>query len=113
MKTVTDKMTELVNTHPQTKTMNLSSVTNTNSNTQEEDQTILPPKPLIFKLAELKSINNDTILLDIKPENMLTEICGDWCATNMKTSRLLESSHGLKSPFLRYPSHGSAGIIRR
>ena len=65
----------------------------------------------MFKLAELKSINNDTTLLEVKPENMPTAICGDGCATNMKASRLLET--GLKSPFSRCASHASAGTIRR
>ena len=73
MKTVTDKMADLANTHPHLKTMNLSSATNTNNNTQE-DQTILHPKPLMFKLIEIKSINNDKILLAVKPENMPTAI---------------------------------------
>ena len=80
-----------------------------NNNTQEEDQTNLP----MFKLAELKSINNDTILLEVKPENVPTAICGDACAVNMKTSRLLETGYGLKSPFSRCAFHASAGTIRR
>ena len=108
MKTVTDKMADLANTHPHLQTINLSNATNTNNNTQEEDQTILPQKPPMFKLAELKSIDNDTILLEVKPENVPTAICGDGCATNMKASRLLEAGYGLKSPFSRCASHASA-----
>ena len=113
MKTVTDKMADLVNTYPHLKTMNPSSAANTNNNTQEGDQTILPLKPPMFKLAELKSINNDTILLEVKPENVPTTICGDGCATNMKASTLLETGYGLKSPFSRCTSCASAGAIRR
>ena len=67
----------------------------------------------MFKLAELKSINNDTILLELKPENVPAAIRGDGCATNMKASRLLERGYGLKSPFSRCASHASAGTIRR
>ena len=43
MKTLTDKMSDLVNSHLHLKTMNLSCATKTNNDTQE-DQTILPPK---------------------------------------------------------------------
>ena len=83
MKTVIDKMADLANTHPHLKTMNLSSATNTNINTQDEDQTILPQKLQMFTLAELKSITSDIILLEVKPQNVPTAICGDGCATNM------------------------------
>ena len=99
MKTLTDKMAHLINSHPHFKTMNLSSATKTNNGTQKEDQTILPSKPLMFKLAELKSINNDIILLEIKPKSVPTVISGDGCATNMKASRLLETGYGMKSAF--------------
>ena len=85
MKTLTDKMADLVNTHPHMKTMNLSSATKTNNDTKE-DQKILPSKPPMFKLAEIKSIKNDKILLEVKPKNVPTTICGDRCATNMKAS---------------------------
>ena len=112
MKTVTDKMADLANTHPHLKTMNLSSATNTNNNTQE-DQTILHPKPLMFKLIELKSINNDKILLAVKPENVPTAICGDGCTANMKASRLLKTGYSLKLLFSRCASHASAGTIRQ
>ena len=53
----------------------------------------------MFELEELKSINSDTILLEVKWEDVPTAICGDGCATNMKTSRLLQTSCGFKSPF--------------
>ena len=107
MKTVTDKMADLVNTYPRLKTMNPSSAANTG------DQTIVPLKPPMFKLPELKSINNDTILLEVKPENVPTAIFGDGCATNMKASTLLETGYGLKSLFSRCTSRASAGAIRR
>ena len=41
MKTLTEKMADLVDTGPHLKTMNLSRATNTNNNTQQEDQAIL------------------------------------------------------------------------
>ena len=112
MKTVPDNMADLANTHPHLKTMNLSIALNTNDNTQE-DQSILTPKPLMLKLAELKSINNDTIILEVKPQNVPTAICGDGCAKNMKAYRLLKTGYVLNSPFSRCASHGSAGTIRR
>ena len=112
MKTVTDKMADLANIHLHLKTMNLSSATNMNNNTQE-DQTILHPKPLMFKLIEIKSINNDKILLAVKPENMPTAIWGDGCTTNMKASRLIKTGYSLKSLFSRCASHTSAGTIRQ
>ena len=43
MKTLTDKISDLVNSHPHLKTMSLSCATKSNNDTQE-DQTILPPK---------------------------------------------------------------------
>ena len=66
---------------------------------------LLPPKLPMFKLATLKSINNDTIILKVKLENVPTNICGDGYATNMKASRLLETGYDLKSLFSRCASH--------
>ena len=43
LKTLTGKMSDLVNSHPHLKTMNLSCATNTNNDTKE-DQTILTTK---------------------------------------------------------------------
>ena len=67
----------------------------------------------MFKLAELKSINYDAVLLEVKPENVPTAICGDGCATSRKAYRLLETGFGFKSPFSRCASHALAGAIRR
>ena len=67
----------------------------------------------MFKLIELKSINNDKILLAVKPENVPTAICGDGCTANTKASRLLKTGYSLKLLFSRCASHASAGTIRQ
>ena len=112
MKTVTDKMADLANTHPHLKTMNLSSAANTNNNTRTRSDN---PSPLISDVwtGRIKSINNDTILLKVKPEKVPRAIWGDECTTNMKAYRLLETGYDLKSQFSRCASHALADTTRQ
>ena len=113
MKTLTEKMADLVNTGPHLKQWIYQGLQTQIITHNKKIRQSSPTKALMFKLAELKSINNDAVLFEVTSENMPAAICGEGCATNMKTSRLLETCYGLKSPFSRYACHASVGTIRR
>ena len=69
----------------------------------QADAAILPVYPAMFKIACLRGIENNTILLKIKQINILTVTCGDRCAVNVKGACLLTltvSNHKYQSILL-------------
>ena len=116
----------LLEKHPHLKDLDLDSI-----NLDDEEETDLPadppedalskdiadiaePIPPYFNIAKLQGITEDnTILLDIAPENVPTAVGGDGCSVNLKGSRLLESEIGFKCPFMRCSSHIASGTLRR
>ena len=111
------EMDSLVQKYPILKSLDLDESTSTNNETTATSQLFLPPilpvPPPIFKIATLRGINNNKIFLEIDPSKIPTTICGDGCSVNLKGSRLLEKSYGIKLPFSRCSSHTSSGTIRR
>ena len=97
---------------PQLKEINLRNVVQEHNENSAGDP-ILPAIPSFFKIARFKGIKDDKIHLETDSTEVLTAVCGDDCSVNLKRSRSLESTYGIKSPFSRCASHTSYGTIRR
>ena len=80
---------------------------------QEGESLILPEYPSIFKIASLKGIKQGTVHLEVNPRNIPTTTCGDGCAVNLKSLRLLTEIYGMNSPSSKCSSHLASGTIRR
>ena len=91
METIIDKYSEL-------KTLDANSVELVGGESQA-DIAILPAYPAMFKIASLRGIENNTILLQIEPSNIPTTTCRD--------------TYGIKSPISKCSSHLAPGTIRR
>ena len=104
------KMEDMVAEKPHLKEINLQNVVQENNDNSAGDL-ILPAIPCYFKIARFKRIKDDKIHLEIDSTEVPTAVCGDGCSVNTKGSRLLESTYGIKSPFLRCASHTSYGTI--
>ena len=105
METIIDKYSEL-------KTLDANSVELVGGESQA-DIAILPAYPAMLKIASLRGIGNNTILLQIEPSNIPTTTCGDGCAVNVKTAHLLNDTYGIKSPISKCSSHLAPATIRR
>ena len=77
--------------------------------------TIIPIPPHYFRISTLKGIDHSEhiIYLEISPSNVPTAICGDRCATNVKSNRLITEWYGITSPEADCSSHAASGTIRR
>ena len=105
-------MERLLEMYPQLKLLDVNTIQCDIESLQDED-TILPVFPPIFKIAKLVGIENNTISLSIDPANVPTTTCGDGCTLNLKGCRLLEEKYGINSPVSKCGSHLSYGTIRR
>ena len=80
----------------------------------QADVAILPVYPAMFKIACLRGIENNTILLKIKQINILTITCGDGCAVNVKGACLLTltvSNHKYQSVLLTLKKNNVPQLI--
>ena len=94
------KMDEMVIEKPHLKETNLQAAEDVVAdNSNDEPDPISPKVPCYFRAAKLKAIKDDKINLEISSADVPTAVCGDGCSVNLKGSRLLESTYGLKSPF--------------
>ena len=104
------KMGNMVAEKPHLEEINLQNVVQENNDNSAGDP-ILSAIPSFFKIARFKGINDDKIHLEIDSTEVPTAVCCDGCSVNLKGSRLLESTYGIKSPFSRCASHTSYGAI--
>ena len=108
------KMDEMVIEKPHLKEINLQVAEDVVADNSNCDPDLISPKtPCYFRVAKLKAIKDDKINLEISSADVPTAACGDGCSVNLKGSRLLESTYGLKSSFSRCSSHSSYGTIHR
>ena len=108
------KMDEMVIEKPHLKEINLHAAEDVVADNSNGDPDPISPKvPCYFRVAKLKTIKDDKINLEISSAHVPTAVCGDGCSVNLKGSKLLESTYGLKYPFSRCSSHSSYGTIRR
>ena len=108
------KMDEMVTEKLHLKEINLQAAEDVVADNSNGDPDPISLKvPCYFWVAKLKAIKDDKINLEISSADVPTAVCGDGCSVNLKGSRLLESTYGLKSPFSRCSSHSSYGTIRR
>ena len=75
------------------------------NNDNSAGDSILPAIPSFFKIARFKGIKDDKIHLEIDSTEVPTAVCGDGYSSNLKGSRLLESTYSLKSLFKMCFSH--------
>ena len=105
METITDKYPELI-------TLDVNSVALVGGEIQA-GIAILPAYPAMLKIASLRGIENNTILLQTEPSNIPTTTCGDGYAANVKGACLLNGIYGIKSPISKCSSHLASGTIKR
>ena len=105
METITDKYPKLI-------TLDVNSVELVGGEIQA-GIAILPTYPAMLKIASLRVIENNTILLQTEPSNIPTTTCGDGYAANVKGACLLNGTYGIKSPISKCSSHLASGTIKR
>ena len=106
------KMEDMVAEKPHLKEITLQNVEQEKNDTSAGDP-ILPAIRSFFKIARFEGIKDDKIHLEFDSTDVPTAVCGDGCSVNLKGSRLLESTYGIKSRFSRCASHTSYGTIQR
>lgn len=82
---------------------------------EETETEFILPKPkfsLIFYIAHLTGIVDDSILSSVDPSNISTTTCRDGCAVNTKGTRLLDEVYSIKAHFSKCSSHLASGTIR-
>ena len=107
---IKNEMEFLVEKYPNPKSIDLDTIQIIN---QEGESLILPEYPPIFKIASLKGIDQGTVHLEVDPRSILTKICGDGCAVNLKGAMLLTETYGINSLLCKCSSHLASGTIQR